>query len=100
MSIRKRLTQEESRTVALEAARALLIELGPQAVTLKAVAAAGFDAVDPDLAQSSAAREFGLAASRGSDFHSPDESHTDLGTLPYLPGHLTPVWDLLASRIQ
>ena len=38
MSIRKRLTQEESRTVALEAARTLLIELGPQAVTLKAVA--------------------------------------------------------------
>jgi AcrR family transcriptional regulator len=38
MSIRKRLTQEESRTVALEAARALLIELGPQAITLKAVA--------------------------------------------------------------
>ena len=28
------------------------------------------------------AREFGLAASRGSDFHSPDESHTDLGQLP------------------
>jgi predicted metal-dependent phosphoesterase TrpH len=46
------------------------------------------------------AREFGLAASRGSDFHSPDESHTDLGTLPYLPGDLTPVWDLLADRIQ
>ena len=39
MSIRRRLSQEESRTVALEAARALLIELGPQAVTLKAVAA-------------------------------------------------------------
>lgn len=39
MSIRKRLSQEESRTAALEAARALLIELGPQAVTLKAVAA-------------------------------------------------------------
>lgn len=38
MSIRKRLSQEESRTVALEAARTLLIELGPQAVTLKAVA--------------------------------------------------------------
>ena len=46
------------------------------------------------------AREYGLAASRGSDFHSPDESHTDLGTLPYLPGNLTPVWELLASRIQ
>lgn len=46
------------------------------------------------------AREFGLAASRGSDFHSPDESHTDLGTLPFLPGELTPVWELLADRIQ
>ncbi len=46
------------------------------------------------------AREFGLAASRGSDFHSPDESHTDLGRLPYLPGALTPVWELLADRIR
>ena len=46
------------------------------------------------------AQEFGLAASRGSDFHSPDESHTDLGMLPPLAGHLTPVWDLLADRIQ
>ena len=46
------------------------------------------------------AREFGLAASRGSDFHSPGESHTDLGRLPYLPGNLTPVWELLADRIQ
>ena len=46
------------------------------------------------------AREFELAASRGSDFHSPDESHTDLGQLPLLPAELTPVWDLLADRIQ
>lgn len=46
------------------------------------------------------AKEFGLAASRGSDFHSPDESHTELGTLPYLPGGLTPIWELLADRIQ
>ena len=46
------------------------------------------------------AREFGLAASRGSDFHSPGESHTDLGALPFLPGELTPVWDLVAHRIQ
>ena len=46
------------------------------------------------------AREFGLAASRGSDFHSPDESHTDLGSLPPLPGQLTPVWELLGDRIQ
>jgi predicted metal-dependent phosphoesterase TrpH len=46
------------------------------------------------------AQEFGLAASRGSDFHSPDESHTDLGKLPLLPGKLTPVWELLADRIR
>ena len=46
------------------------------------------------------AKEYGLAASRGSDFHSPAESHTELGTLPYLPGNLTPVWEVLSSRIQ
>ena len=46
------------------------------------------------------AKEFGLAASRGSDFHSPDESRTDLGALPFLPGELTPVWNLVADRIQ
>jgi AcrR family transcriptional regulator len=39
MVTRKRLPQQESRIAALEAARALLIESGPQAVTLKAVAA-------------------------------------------------------------
>jgi AcrR family transcriptional regulator len=38
MSARKRLSPEESRTAALEAARHLLIETGPQSVTLKAVA--------------------------------------------------------------
>lgn len=36
---RRRLSPEESRDAALEAARSLLIEAGPQAVTLKAVAA-------------------------------------------------------------
>ena len=46
------------------------------------------------------AREFNLVASRGSDFHSPDESRIDLGTLPWLPGQLTPVWELLSHRIQ
>jgi predicted metal-dependent phosphoesterase TrpH len=46
------------------------------------------------------AKEFGLAASRGSDFHSPDESHTDLGSLPLLPAGLPCVWELLAERIQ
>ena len=36
--VRKRLSHDESRAAALEAARGLLIEAGPQAVTLKAVA--------------------------------------------------------------
>jgi AcrR family transcriptional regulator len=38
MATRKRLSPEESRTAALEAARYLLMETGPQSVTLKAVA--------------------------------------------------------------
>ena len=46
------------------------------------------------------AKEFGLAASRGSDFHSPQESRIDLGQLPWLPGALQPVWELLADRVQ
>src|SRR5687768_12605541 len=39
LKLRKRLSPDESRAAALEAARDLLIEAGPQAVTLKAVAA-------------------------------------------------------------
>ena len=39
MATRKRLSPEESRLAALEAARGLLIETGPQSVTLKAVGA-------------------------------------------------------------
>jgi 3',5'-nucleoside bisphosphate phosphatase len=46
------------------------------------------------------ALEFELLASRGSDFHSPKESHTDLGKVPKLPDKLTPVWTALAHRIQ
>jgi predicted metal-dependent phosphoesterase TrpH len=46
------------------------------------------------------AQELGLLASRGSDFHSPGESRTDLGALPDLPGQLTPVWTALQHRVQ
>jgi 3',5'-nucleoside bisphosphate phosphatase len=46
------------------------------------------------------ALEFELLASRGSDFHAPGESRTDLGTLPDLPGALTPVWTALADRVS
>lgn len=39
------------------------------------------------------ARQFGLAASAGSDFHSPQESYHDLGSLPALPQGCVPVWE-------
>ena len=38
------------------------------------------------------ANQYGLLASRGSDFHAPIESKVDLGTLPPLPPSVTPVW--------
>jgi len=38
------------------------------------------------------ALEFGLEASRGSDFHGPAESHAELGRVAALPYALTPVW--------
>lgn len=38
------------------------------------------------------ARRYGLLASRGSDFHGPEESRVDIGTLPPLPADLEPVW--------
>ena len=38
------------------------------------------------------ARHYGFQASCGSDFHSPDESRVQLGSLPPLPADLKPVW--------
>ncbi|MDB5774470.1 MAG: phosphatase [Herbaspirillum sp.] len=35
---------------------------------------------------------YGFLGSRGSDFHSPGESRTDLGALPPLPSTVKPVW--------
>jgi hypothetical protein len=45
------------------------------------------------------ALELGLLASRGSDFHSPEESRTDLGRLPDLPAALQPVWQALSHQV-
>lgn len=38
------------------------------------------------------ARRYGLLASRGADFHGPNEGPYDLGELPPLPHDLKPVW--------
>ncbi len=40
------------------------------------------------------ALQYGFLASRGSDFHDPEESHIDLGKLPDLPSQLRPVWSV------
>lgn len=42
------------------------------------------------------ARQHGLLASRGSDFHAPDESGVELGALPALAPRLDPVWRVLS----
>ena len=42
------------------------------------------------------ARHYSFHASRGSDFHGPEESYVDLGKLPQLPEDLKPVWRLLS----
>lgn len=41
------------------------------------------------------ARHYAFHASRGSDFHGPQESYVDLGKLPQLPLDLKPVWRLI-----
>ena len=46
------------------------------------------------------AKDLGLHISRGSDFHCPQESKIDLGSLPSDPSGLPGVWELLQSRIQ
>ena len=46
------------------------------------------------------AKEFDFAISRGSDFHCPNESQSDLGTLPQDPAGHQGVWELLTHRIH
>jgi 3',5'-nucleoside bisphosphate phosphatase len=47
----------------------------------------------------SMALEFGLLASRGSDFHAPGESRTELGSMRPLSAKLQPVWMALEHRV-
>ncbi|MBQ0958531.1 PHP domain-containing protein [Ideonella sp. 4Y11] len=56
----------------------------------------------PEEAQryAATAQEFGLLASRGSDFHAPGESRVAPGQLPDLPGGCTAVWTRWADRLQ
>ena len=54
----------------------------------------GSHSPDQYLTFDKVAQQYGFLASRGSDFHDPEESHIDLGSLPNLPDHLTPVWSV------
>lgn len=52
----------------------------------------GSHSPDQYVTYANVARRYGLLASRGSDFHGPEESRVDIGTLPPLPADLQPVW--------
>lgn len=54
---------------------------------------------DPNTQRNNArfAREFGLAASVGSDFHDPSVSWVELGKLGRLPPDINPVWNVLST---
>lgn len=67
-------------------------EVGGQAIEV----VCGSHTTDHVLHFARLARHFGFYASRGSDFHGPEESYTDLGRLAALPEDLKPVWRLLS----
>ena len=52
----------------------------------------GSHSVDQYDTYAEVARRYGLLASRGADFHGPNESRVDLGQLPPLPKDVVPVW--------
>lgn len=54
---------------------------------------------DQYLEYAKVANQYGLLASRGSDFHAPDENLPDLGQLPPLTLELQPVWTRFKSVV-
>lgn len=66
-------------------------DLGGQAIEVTS----GSHSPDHVLHFARLARHYAFHASRGSDFHGPEESYVDLGRLPPLPQDLKPVWRLL-----
>lgn len=83
----------------LKLARAQLVRLIGD---FKACGGAAIEVVTASHSQDQAADfallccSHGLLASRGSDFHNPDDARYDLGKLPQLPSSVTPVWSLFA----
>jgi len=52
----------------------------------------GSHTVDQYQSFAKVAKQYGFLASRGSDFHGPGESGSELGSLPPLPAGVMPVW--------
>lgn len=65
-------------------------ELGGQAVEV----VSGSHSFDNVQYFARVCRDYGFLASRGSDFHGPQESFVDLGMLGPMPEGLAPVWDV------
>ncbi|MBC7489265.1 MAG: PHP domain-containing protein [Glaciimonas sp.] len=63
-------------------------QLGGSAIEINA----GSHSLDQYAEYAKIAIEYDFLGSRGSDFHSPDESRVDLGALPPLPQGVVPVW--------
>ena len=63
-------------------------ELGGEAMEV----VSGSHSRDETFTMANHARKFELLASRGSDYHGPENPWIDLGALPDLPRDLTPVW--------
>ncbi|WP_207001073.1 3',5'-nucleoside bisphosphate phosphatase [Trinickia mobilis] len=75
--------------VEFDAFFAEFIDLGGKAIEV----VTGSHTPDQYREYADVARRFGFEASRGSDFHAPGESRTELGSLPPLPSDLKPVWE-------
>lgn len=64
-------------------------DLGGKAIEV----VSGSQSLDSANLYAALAREYGLMASCGSDFHGPEESMVDLGKFSSLPSGLTPIWE-------
>ncbi|MCU7843164.1 MAG: PHP domain-containing protein [Candidatus Thiodiazotropha sp. (ex Monitilora ramsayi)] len=64
-------------------------ELGGEAIEV----VSGSHGRDDCISMAKHTNDFGLLASAGSDFHSPENPWVALGRLPLLPGDCRPIWD-------
>ena len=78
--------------------RALLADFVTAGGTALEVAVPGLNANQQQLMRE-CLRDFPLAASGGSDFHSPEQTWLDLGKVPPLPDNARPVWQAAGAEM-